>query len=132
MDFNFVVGSSIELFVRVDETNTAETLGSGTLPVFGTPAMIALMEKTAVACVSAQMPQGFSSVGTKIDVSHLSASPIGAEIRCEAVLTEVDRRRLVFSCKAYDDAGLIGEGTQERFVVENSKFLAKTEAKICK
>lgn len=132
MEFNFIVGSTKQLSVTVDKTNTAATLGSGTLPVFGTPAMIALMEKTAVTCIADQMPEGFSSVGTRIEVSHLSASPVGAEIRCEVFLTEVDRRRLVFSCKAFDNAGLIGEGIQERFVVEDAKFLAKSESKLNK
>ena len=115
--------------VLVTAENTARALGSGGLPVYATPAMITLMELCAAESVLPYLPEGSSSVGTRIDVKHLSATPVGMTIRCETELIEVDRRRLVFACKAFDDAGLIGEGIQERFVVDNTKFMEKTEQK---
>lgn len=123
------IGVRAERDVLVTAENTARALGSGGLPVYATPAMITLMELCAAESVLPYLPEGSSSVGTRIDVKHLSATPVGMTIRCETELIEVDRRRLVFACKAFDDAGLIGEGIQERFVVDNTKFMEKTEQK---
>jgi predicted thioesterase len=105
-------------------------MGSGTLPVFATPSMIALMENTAYRSVAPYLEPGQSTVGTSIQVRHTSATPVGMEVRCEAELVEVDRKRLVFSVKAYDAAGLIGEGTHERFIVEDQRFLSKAQGKL--
>jgi Predicted thioesterase len=116
----------------VTEENTARKVGSGLLPVFATPAMIALMELTASDSVSAYLEEGTGTVGTKLDVKHVSATPIGMKITCESELVEIDRKRLVFQVTAYDDAGLIGEGLHERFIVDNEKFMAKVNAKIGK
>jgi predicted thioesterase len=88
------------------------------------------MENTAWASVEPCMEEGRSTVGTKLDVSHLSASPVGATITCESELLEVDGRRLVFKVSASDDAGLIGEGLHERFIINTEKFMARTEAKL--
>ena len=123
------IGIRAERDVLVTAENTARALGSGGLPVYATPAMITLMELCAAESVLPYLPEGSSSVGTRIDVKHLSATPVGMTIRCETELVEVDRRRLVFTCKVFDDAGLIGEGIQERFVVDNAKFMEKTEQK---
>ena len=108
----------------------ADAWGSGGLPVYATPAMIVLMENTAWASVEPCMEEGRSTVGTKLDVSHLSASPVGARITCESELIEAEGRRLVFRVKASDDAGLIGEGLHERFIINVDKFMARTEAKL--
>lgn len=116
----------------VTESNTAATVGSGLLPVYATPAMIALMEKCASACVAPALEAGKTSVGTMLNVKHVSASPVGMHITCTATLTEVDGRRLVFRVEASDEAGLIGEGTHERFVVDSERFLAKCQAKLAK
>jgi fluoroacetyl-CoA thioesterase len=116
----------------VTEKNIASALGSGGLAVYATPCMITLMEYCAMESVKPYLPQGSSTVGTRLDVKHLAATPIGMTVRCETELIEVDRRRLVFLCRAYDDAGLIGEGTQERFIVDNAKFMEKTQAKLVK
>lgn len=113
----------------VTSENTAKALGSGGLDVFSTPSMIALMESCAAQSVLPLLPSGNSTVGTRLDIKHLSATPIGMTVRCETELIEIDRRRLVFLCRAYDDAGLIGEGTQERFIVDNAKFMEKTAQK---
>ena len=115
--------------VTVSNDNTAATMGSGTLAVFATPAMIALMEKTAYTSVQNELDEGMGSVGTYLDVKHLAATPLGMTVTCEAELCEIDNRRLVFTVKAYDEAGLIGEGRHERFIVQNEKFMAKTNAK---
>lgn len=116
--------------VIVSHDNTAATMGSGTLAVFATPSMIALMEKTAYTSVQNELDEGMGSVGTLINVKHLAATPVGMTVTCESELVEVDNRRLVFTVKAYDEKGLIGEGTHERFIVQNEKFLAKTNAKM--
>ena len=116
-----------ELIVTMDET--AATAGSGGQPVFSTPHMIGLMEKTAWASVEPFMKEGQTTVGTHLNVSHLSASPIGAHISCESELIEIDRRRLVFKVAAYDDAGLIGEGTHERFIIDIEKFMERAAKK---
>ena len=108
----------------------ANAWGSGGLEVYATPAMIALMENTAWASVEPCMEEGRSTVGTKLDVSHLSASPVGARITCESELVEIDGRRLVFKVSASDDAGLIGEGMHERFIINTENFMARTEAKL--
>lgn len=114
----------------VTDEMTAERVGSGLLPVYATPMMIAEMENVASSSVAPYLNEGEGTVGTKMNVSHVSASPVGIEVRIETVLTEVDRRRLVFDVKAYDAAGLIGEGVHERFIIQNEKFMAKTSAKL--
>jgi len=116
----------------VTEKNVACALGSGGLAVYATPCMITLMEYCAMESVKPYLPAGSSTVGTRLDIKHLSATPMGMTVRCETELIEVDRRRLVFNCRAFDDAGLIGEGTQERFIVDNAKFMEKTQAKLAK
>ena len=92
--------------------------------------MIALMEKCASACVAPALEAGKTSVGTMLNVKHVSASPIGIKITCTATLTEIDGRRLVFHVEASDEAGLIGEGTHERFIVDSDRFLAKCQSKL--
>lgn len=114
----------------VTEEKAAESMGSGELPVYATPAMIALIEKTAWMSVAGELEEGQGTVGTKLDVEHVSASPLGARITCKTTLTEVDRRRLVFSVEVTDDAGLIGRGTHERFIVDNERFLTKAKGKL--
>jgi len=116
--------------IPVTNDNTAKALGSGGLDVFATPAMVALLEFCAAQSVLPFLPEGSSTVGTKLDIRHLAATPVGMQVRCETELIEIDRRRLVFSCKAYDDAGLIGEGTQERFVVNDAVFMEKAAQKM--
>ncbi len=114
----------------VTEEKTAAALGSGTLRVYATPAMIALMENTALNSVADKLDDGMTTVGTKLDIVHTSASPVGSTITCESELVDIDRRRLVFSVTAYDNTGEIGRGTHERFIVDSVKFSEKTAAKI--
>lgn len=109
---------------------TAAHVGSGLAPVFATPMMIALMENTCAISVANELAEGESTVGTRIDITHDAATPVGMKVWCESELNEVDRRRLVFDVKAYDEAGLIGQGRHERFVINNEKFMAKVNAKM--
>lgn len=105
--------------------DTAAVYGSGALEVFATPAMIALMEKTCLMAVCDKIGEGNTTVGIAVNIKHLKASPVGSTIRCDAELVEVDRRRLVFSVKCFENETLIGEGVHERFVVDSAKFMAK-------
>ena len=123
------IGITGKQTITVTEEKTAQAMGSGTLPVFATPAMIALMENTASKSVEAKLDEGAGTVGTLINVKHVAATPVGMDVTCETKLVEVDRKRLVFEVKAYDAAGVIGEGTHERFIIDNERFLAKAEAK---
>lgn len=115
--------------IEVTEDNTALSLGSGDLPVFATPAMIALIEKTASLSVASYLDIGTSTVGTHLDVEHSSATPIGMTVVCETELTGIDRRRLVFSVRVYDSKGDVGSGTHERFIVDSEKFMHKADLK---
>ncbi len=115
--------------VTVSPANTAKAMGSGTLEVFATPAMIALIEQAAYTSVAPELEPGWGSVGTALNVQHLSATPVGMTVTAETELVEVDRRKLVFSARVYDQAGLVGQGTHERFLVENNKFQSKANAK---
>ena len=108
---------------------SAARVGSGLVDVFATPMLVALVEQTCYESVLPYLEEGQGTVGTLVNVSHLSATPIGKRVWCDSELTEVDRRRLVFSVKAYDDCGLIGEGTHERFVIDTAKFMEKLKAK---
>ena len=113
----------------VDTSRLASTMRSGALDVFATPAMVAFMEETAMESVAPLLDEGTTTVGTKLEVSHLAASPLGANIRCESTLVEVDGRRLVFDIKAWDDVDLIGECRHERFIILSERFMAKVNAK---
>lgn len=115
--------------IVVTEELTAAHIGSGLVSVFATPMMIALMEGTCAESVTPFLAEGEGTVGTHVNVSHCSATPVGMEVRCESELVEVDRRHLTFKVAAYDERGLIGEGTHERFIINSAKFQAKIDAK---
>ena len=111
----------------VEHNDTAAVYGSGALEVFATPAMIALMEKTCLDSVADKIGEGNTTVGIAVNIKHLKASPVGAIIRCEAEILEVDSRRLVFEVKCFEGATLVGEGIHERFVVDSEKFMNKIQ-----
>ena len=115
--------------VMVEEGNCASAVGSGLLKVFATPAMIALMEKTAWMSVAPELGEGEGTVGTLLNVTHDAPTPIGMKVWCESTLEEVDGRRLVLSVEAFDEKGRIGGGRHERFIVGNEKFQAKADRK---
>lgn len=113
----------------VRKENTAAAIGSGAVEVFATPAMIALMENAALDAIAPFLEENQSSVGTNISTSHLAASPLGIKVWATAEVAEVDRRRIVFAVKAFDEKEMIGEGTHERFIIQTDKFLAKAKSK---
>ena len=124
------IGQKNQIKTTVTENNTAKVFGSGELLVLATPRMIALMEECSYKCISGDLEDGASTVGTSLNVKHLSATPVGMEVTVEAEITEIDGRRVCFSVKAYDECGLIGEGTHERFIVYSEKFTQKTYSKL--
>jgi predicted thioesterase len=108
-----------------DNDSLASTVGSGGLPVFSTPAMIALMERAAARAVEPFLCEGRITVGSMIDVRHLAASPPGAEITATAVLEGIEGRRLLFRVSASDGSGMIGEGTHGRVIVDIERFMRR-------
>ncbi len=115
---------------KVTNDNTAKTMGSGALDVYATPSMVALMEKCCFEMVQPYLEEGQGTVGTSLNIEHLSASPVGMEVSCTAILTAVEGRKLIFTVEAFDAAGLIGKGTHERFVIYSEKFQAKANSKL--
>ena len=113
----------------VTEAESAKHIGSGTVLVLSTPMMIALIEKTCRLSVKPFLDKGQETVGTHVNVSHMAATPLGMTVRCDSELIEVDRRRLLFKVAVYDEDGLVGEGTHERFIIDEARFQAKAEAK---
>lgn len=113
----------------VGEHNTAQAACSGALPVFGTPFMAALMEKAAWTSIAPYLAPGESTVGTRLNISHLSATPVGMRVWAESEVTAVDGKRIELTVAAYDEAGKIGEGTHERFIVTDQRFLSKAARK---
>ena len=122
-------GTKGHLEITVTQDKTAKTMGSGELEVFATPAMISLIEETAWRSVSGLLESGEGTVGTRISISHTSATPVGIRITCETEVSVVDRRRIVFDVRVFDEFGKIGEGTHERFIVQNDRFLQKADEK---
>ena len=116
----------------VTEANTALSVGSGSLKVYATPAMLALMEKAACKALGPVLAEGETTVGTLLNVKHLSATPVGMQVSATAELLEKDGRRYVFKVTASDECGVIGEGTHERFAVLSEKFTEKTYSKLNK
>ena len=123
------IGLKGHLEQTVTEEVTADRIGSGLVKVFATPMMIALIEQTCNESVVPFLEEGQGTVGTHVDVSHCAATPVGMRVWCDSELVEIDRRRLVFAVKAYDECGLIGEGRHERFIIDSAKFQAKIDAK---
>lgn len=113
----------------VTNDKTAAEMGSGTLPVYATPAMIALMEKTAMLSVSHELGENEATVGTNLEIAHLAACGLDTKITCESELIEIDRKRLVFSVTAYNGETVIGKGKHERFIIDTVKFMNKVNGK---
>jgi fluoroacetyl-CoA thioesterase len=126
---NVQPGATGQRSIQVGEEHMAARWGSGGLDVLATPFMVALMEGAAVAAVDPLLPTGYCTVGSRVDVRHLAATGVGHPVQARAELVEVDGRRLVFHVEASDDAGLIGEGLHERFIVDLERFMRKTAAR---
>lgn len=114
----------------VEQEDTAKVVGSGNLLVYATPCMVALMEGAACESIAPFLADGESSVGTMMQLSHISATPVGMEVRAESEVTAVEGRKVTFSIKAYDEAGEIGNAVHERFIVKTDRFLEKTYDKL--
>jgi len=118
-----------EVEAVVTEADTAARWGSGLVPVFGTPALVGLMEGAAVQALEGHLQPGQTSVGGLIDVRHLAPTPVGMHVHARAELLEVEGRRLVFRVEAWDEVEPIGEATHERFIIDEERFVAKAKAK---
>jgi fluoroacetyl-CoA thioesterase len=125
MAANLQVGARGDQTMLVTDDVTAVAMGSGSLPVFSTPSMIALMESAAVAAIDSMLPEGQSSVGIEVNVRHLSATPVGEEIIASAIVTQIDGKRITFEVRAWDGKELIGEGTHVRYIIDEVRFMAR-------
>lgn len=123
------IGLTGQAEMMVTEDKTAQAIGSGTLPVFATPMMLSLIEQSAWQSVSPYLEEGQSTVGTLLQVSHDSATPVGMNVTAKTKVTQVNGRKITFSAEVYDDTGLIGKGIHERFIVSDEKFTAKAYSK---
>jgi predicted thioesterase len=124
-----IIGLTASLTLLVTESDTAAKWGSGLVPVFGTPSLVALMEAAAVKALEGHLPEGQTTVGGRIDVRHLAATPIGMTVRARADLTVIEGRKLTFKIEAWDEVEKIGEALHERFVIETGKFVARAQGK---
>lgn len=124
-----VPGIRNTLRLRVTDADTALFMGSGELPVLATPALARLMEECAQKSVAPYLPEGATTVGTKLELLHTSADPVGVEVECESELTEADSRRLSFRITARDGAGEVATCLHERFIVDKKRFTEKAERK---
>src|SRR5579875_229130 len=120
-------GLTGEATTTVVHENTAAAVGAGSVEVFGTPMMIALMEMAAWRAVEDKLEPGLVTVGTLVNVKHLAATPLGQQVRAYAELLEIDGRRLVFKVEAYDEHQKIGEGIHERYIVQLERFLSRLQ-----
>ena len=118
-----------EQSVAVTAENTAKTMGSGTLDVFATPALVALAEKTCWMSVAAALDEGCGTVGTRLELEHSAPTPVGMTVTCESELTAVEDRRLRFTARVYDDVTQIASATHERYIVDNDRFTRKANSK---
>lgn len=119
------IGLSREESFTIKDCNSAKYLGSGSLEVLATPAMVAFMENTAMNCVSEFLDEGMDTVGVMINTTHIKASKIGDSVVCKASLSEIDGRKLCFTITASDSKGIIGEAKHERFIINKEKFLSR-------
>ncbi|MCI7733185.1 MAG: dihydrolipoamide acyltransferase [Dysosmobacter sp.] len=127
-----LIGTKCQLEQTVTEELTAAAVGSGALPVFGTPFMAAMMENAAMTCLQNFLEEGQGSVGTHLEISHDAPTPIGMNVWAEAEITAVSEngKMVDFTVKAWDEKGPIGSGTHTRAIIKNDKFLAKCNAKL--
>ena len=124
------VGMKGEASTLVEKEDTAAEVGSGSLLVYATPCMVAMMEGAACEAIEACIPDGSTSVGMELNISHLAATPVGMEVRAEAEVIAVEGKIITFAVTAYDEAGKIGEGTHKRCIVNTQRFLDKTYEKL--
>lgn len=124
------VGMKAEVCTLVEREDTAKEVGSGSLLVYATPCMVALMEGAACEAIEEALDEGKTTVGTMLNIQHLSATPVGLEVRAVAEVTAVEGKVITFSVEAFDEAGQIGKGTHQRVIVPTEKFLERAYAKL--
>lgn len=124
------VGMKGEVSTLVEREDTAAEVGSGSLLVYATPCMVALMEGAACEAIAEAMDEDKTSVGMELSISHLAATPVGLEVRAEAQVTAVEGKVITFAVTAYDEAGKIGEGTHKRCIISSQRFLDKAYSKL--
>ena len=127
---NIEVGMKGEVSTVAEKSDTALEVGSGSLLVYATPCMVALMEGAACEAIEDAIPEGQTTVGIELNIQHLSATPVGLEVRAEAEVTAVEGKVITFSVTAYDEAGEIGKGTHKRVLVSSQRFLEKAYSKL--
>jgi len=125
MNNNLRIGARGDQTILVTDDLTALEMGSGSLPVLATPAMIALMEGAALTAIDSLLDEGQSSVGIEITVRHLAATPVGEEITASAIVTQIDGKRVTFEVRAWDRNELIGEGTHMRYLIDEVRFMSR-------
>lgn len=118
-------GKSFSQEIIVSQKDTARTYGSGYLDVFATPAMVGLMENTAIKCLEGALEEGTDTVGVEINVKHMKATAVGMKVTCKALVSEVDGRRIRFEIEAWDEKGQIGNAIHDRFIIYPEKFMSK-------
>ncbi len=124
-----LLGRQGRLEIMVENKHTAAAMGSGLAPVFATPCLVALMEGAACKALNGALNEGYSSVGSRIDVRHTAATPVGMRVWAEAKLVAEEGRMLTFEIEAFDEAGRIGQSFHERVIVDEARFMAKVNAK---
>ena len=124
------VGMQGKTSTLVEREDTALEVGSGSLLVYATPCMVALMEGAACEAIASALDEGKTSVGIELSVKHIAATPVGMEVRAEAHVTAVEKNIITLEVTAYDERGKIGEGVHKRAVVTSQKFLDNTYAKL--
>ena len=124
------VGMKGEVGTCVEREDTALEVGSGSLLVYATPCMVALMEGAACEAIEEALAEGQTTVGTALNIEHVSATPVGLDVRAEATVTAVDGKVITFEVKAFDEAGEIGHGTHKRVIINSQKFLERTYNKL--
>ncbi len=124
------VGMKATAYMEVEKEDTAAEVGSGSLLVYATPCMVALMEGAACEAISEALEEGQTTVGIALNIEHVAATPVGLEVHAEAVVTAVEGKIITFEINAYDEIGQIGKGTHKRAIVNTQKFLDKTYAKL--
>lgn len=127
---NIPIGTKAEVSALVEREDTALEVGSGSLLVYATPCMAALMEGAACEALEGLLDEDTTTVGCELNLKHLSATPVGMEVRAEAEVTAVEGKIISFSITAYDEAGKIGEAEHKRAIVSTQRFLDKTYAKL--
>ena len=129
MDFTLPPHTTGAAATVVTAATTAQALGSGSVPVYATPALVALLEQAAVDALAAHLPPGTTTVGVRIDVQHLAATPVGLAVRAQATLRSQDGRQITFDIVAHDDVEKIAEAVHQRVLVDQGRFLARVAAK---